>query len=304
MSARPALLLVNRASGRQRGARFVPALERTLAAAGFDARVETIATPPEAREHAARAAERGDVEVVAVLGGDGTVRGAAAGLLGSTVALAPLPGGTTNVVSAALGFPPRPLAAAAALATAVPRAIDVGLVDGEPFLMQVSAGIDARIMAKVGSRLKTHLGRGGVVLQGLSELWSYPFPAIEVEADGRRYSATHVAICNLPHYAGGFHLVPGGSCEDRQLELVLFGGRGRRALLRYGWGIVRARHTRLPDVTVLPVTEVAILGPADASVQVDGDPLREALPVFVRLAGDRLRVLAPPDEDAGAAAGA
>ena len=63
------------------------------------------------RGHAARlargAARRG-VEVVAVLGGDGTLNEAADGLVGTDTALAPLPGGSTNVYARTLGHPLRP----------------------------------------------------------------------------------------------------------------------------------------------------------------------------------------------------
>ena len=273
-----ALLLVNRASGRQRGGELAVALAAAVRAAGFTVATELIATPAEAREQAAAAARGGRVRTVVVCGGDGTIRGAAAGLLGSEVALAPLPGGTTNVVAAAFGYPPRPLLAAAALRGAVARDVDVGLCDGEPFLMQVSVGLDARIMAGVTSRMKTRFGKGAVVARGLVELFTYDFPAIEVEVDGRHHTATHVAVCNLPQYGGGFRLAPQGSCEDRQLELVLFTGRGIPALLRYGFGVLRSRHAALAGVTVLPITAVTILGPPAATVQVDGDALATPFP--------------------------
>src|ERR1700690_1113925 len=53
----------------------------------------------------ARAAADEDFDVVAVLAGDGTLNEAAAGLLHSRTALAPLPGGSTNVYSQTLGYP-------------------------------------------------------------------------------------------------------------------------------------------------------------------------------------------------------
>ena len=53
----------------------------------------------------ARAAADDDFDVVAVLAGDGTLNEAAAGLLYTRTALAPLPGGSTNVYSQTLGYP-------------------------------------------------------------------------------------------------------------------------------------------------------------------------------------------------------
>ena len=53
----------------------------------------------------ARAAAEDDFDVVAVLAGDGTLNEAAAGLLHTRTALAPLPGGSTNVYAQTLGYP-------------------------------------------------------------------------------------------------------------------------------------------------------------------------------------------------------
>ncbi len=97
----------------------------------------------------ARAAAAEGFEAVFALGGDGTVREVAAGLLGSGVPLGVLPGGTVNLLARALGLPGDPLAAAALLRPAArPRRLDVGLAGATPFLMMVSAGLDASVLAQ------------------------------------------------------------------------------------------------------------------------------------------------------------
>ena len=63
------------------------------------------------RGHASRlalAAARPRVDVVVVLGGDGTLNEAANGLVGTETALAALPGGSTNVFARTIGLPERP----------------------------------------------------------------------------------------------------------------------------------------------------------------------------------------------------
>ncbi len=108
------------------------------------------------RGHAARlargAARRG-VEVVAVLGGDGTLNEAADGLVGTETALAPLPGGSTNVYARTLGIAHDPVDATAQLLGSLERQsfqrIGLGRVNGRYFLFHSGVGFDAAVVAWV-----------------------------------------------------------------------------------------------------------------------------------------------------------
>ena len=108
------------------------------------------------RGHAARlargAARRG-VEVVAVLGGDGTLNEAADGLVGTETALAPLPGGSTNVYARTLGIAHDPVDATTQLLGSLERRsferIGLGQVNGRYFLFHCGVGFDAAVVAWV-----------------------------------------------------------------------------------------------------------------------------------------------------------
>jgi diacylglycerol kinase family enzyme len=108
------------------------------------------------RGHAARiargAARRG-VEVVAVLGGDGTLNEAADGLVGTDTALAPLPGGSTNVYARTLGLADDPLDATQQLLGSLERRsferIGLGQVNGRYFLFHTGVGFDASVVSWV-----------------------------------------------------------------------------------------------------------------------------------------------------------
>jgi diacylglycerol kinase family enzyme len=264
---------------------------RRLGAAGWAIDVHRTREPGEATG-AARAAAQGGAAAVFVLGGDGTVREVAAGLLGSSTALGVLPAGTTNVVAIALGLPLAPGAAADLLARAGSRPMDVGLAGGHPFLMQATAGFDAYVVGRLRGAAKARFGKTAVAWQAAGDWLRYGFPEIELQADGSTYRATHVAICNIAHYAGRYRLARAARWDDGRLDLRLFSGRGRAATLASACRLLLDRDD--PRARAFCVERVRIVGPTGAALQIDGDPLRLDLPVDIALAPHRLQVLAPP----------
>ena len=313
---RRAALIYNPIAGRGRWQEVLEAVLRTCRREGFEIEPVPTAAPGQATDLAGDLAREGRVEAVFALGGDGTAREVACGLLGSRTHLGILPGGTANLMALALGLPRDPVAAAAVLCHAAARPFDVGLAGASAFLMMISAGLDGRALAVLDRGWKARLGKTAVVLQGVREWWRYGFPEIEVMADGKQLPpATFLAVCNIPYYGGSFRMAPGARPDDRRFELVTFHGSGRAATLAFILGVMSGRHTRRRDVGVRSVEEVVFTVPPGAGVQVDGDALpaagkdgadgrdiargariagQEGATFLVRLAPDPLLVLAPP----------
>ncbi len=117
------------------------------------------------RGHATRlahAAANDGFDVVVVLAGDGTLNEAADGLLQTDTALAPLPGGSTNVYARTLGFSTDAIDATGellrSLARGATKRIGVGLVNRRPFLFNTGIGFDAAVIRRVEryGELKRH----------------------------------------------------------------------------------------------------------------------------------------------------
>lgn len=286
-----AYLIFNPKAGRWRTSRLV---ERILAALERPGqRIEALPTrsPGDATRLAREAAEAG-AKTVYAFGGDGTLREAAAGLLGTEVALGTVPGGTANVVPLALGLPLRPVAAALRLREATAVEMDVGLCGEEVFLMQTSGGLDAQALRHLDPLQKRYLGKVAVALSGLSQWQRYDYPELQVVADGRARRASFFAVCNLPLYGGRFRLAPAARLDDHQLHMVLFHGQGRAATLAFARDLLLGRHVARRDVEVAQVQEVEIKAPPDLALQIDGDAMSSTLPISIRLSADRLRILA------------
>ena len=112
----------------------------------------------------ARGAAATGTELVAVLGGDGTLNEAANGLAGTECALAPLPGGSTNVFARTIGLADDPLEATSQIIGAIAadsiEPIGLGEVAGRYFLFHCGNGFDAAVVEQVERRaaLKRYAG--------------------------------------------------------------------------------------------------------------------------------------------------
>jgi diacylglycerol kinase family enzyme len=228
------------------------------------------------------------------MGGDGTLRETAAGLIGGPVALGLLPAGTTNVLALALGVPRQPLAAARVAGSFKLRSLDVGFCQGLPFLMMASAGLDAAVMAGQNPALKKRFGRLAVVVSGLRHWWTYDYPIYRLSCQGEVREAGFFACCNIPQYGGPFRLAPGASPSDGRLDLVLLRGAGRGSTLGFARDLVLGRHLDRPDVERCQVEEIVVEGEGTVDLQIDGDVYTFDLPVRIRLRAAALQVLAAP----------
>jgi hypothetical protein len=147
------LLIVN-PSASSVTARTRIVIQKALSA---DHRLEVSATTR--RGHATRLAQSAandGIDVVVVLGGDGTLNEAANGLVGTDTALAALPGGSTNVFARTLGLPDDPVEATGALLDAIDvasiRRVGLGSVNDRHFLFHAGIGFDAAVVEQVERR--------------------------------------------------------------------------------------------------------------------------------------------------------
>ncbi len=264
------------------------------------------------RGHATRLAQGAaatGTEVVVVLGGDGTLNEAANGLAGSSCALAPLPGGSTNVFARTIGLPNDPIEATGDLLDALARGsierIGLGAVNGRYFLFHVGMGFDAAVVAQVERRasLKRYAGHPLFVYAGF-DTWIRHYdrsrPRFSVRfADGSVVDDGYLCIClntNPYTYLGNrpLDLVPEATL-DRGLATVTFKSLGFLPLIRaVGAALTGNDIRRLSWMDVrTDVDHIVAESGRPFPYQVDGDYLGETTRLDLRHTPAALRLVLP-----------
>lgn len=301
------LLLVNSSAS------SVTARARVVIRKALSADHEVTLAETTRRGHATRlamGAAAAGTEVVVVLGGDGTLNEAANGLAGTECALAPLPGGSTNVFARQLGLPDDPIDATGLLLESLDAGriepIGLGVVNGRYFVFHVGIGFDAALVAQVERRaaLKRYAGHALFAYAGL-DTWARHYdrsrPHFSVHhADGSVVDDGYMTVVlntNPYTYVGNrpFQLAPDATL-DRPLTAVTVRSMRTIPFLNImasalGSG-ARLRSSKLIDYRP-DVSAMTVKGYGPFPYQVDGDYLGEIETLEFRHEPDALRLVMP-----------
>jgi diacylglycerol kinase family enzyme len=296
--SRRILIVANPVAGiRQRNGALEACVSRLE---GLGQRVETVRTegPGDAARLAREAAP--SFELVAAMGGDGTVGQVADGLTGTETALGIIPTGSRNVLARELGLPRNPVAAAALLAELPVRRASLGWAAGRHFALCLSAGMDARVLQEA-----ERLSPGRLTLRVFARamlsttLAPGPLARLRIRVEDAELEGSLAIVSNARTYAGYFRPAPEGGVDSPTLHLSVFHGRSRASVYRAAAAMTRGLHGRLQDVTTRSFDRLR-LEPVDGPVpyERDGD-LEGELPVEIRAAPGAVRLAAPPSSPTG-----
>lgn len=166
-------------------------------------------------------AESGE-PVVAAAGGDGTLMGAAQGIIGTGAALGILPCGTMNVLARELGIGSRKFdIALEAIRGDKRQEIDIFAVNGKPFLQVAGFGPDARVIELITPRLKKNMGAAAHVVTGLKVAMERPPLITMTLPGGETIQGTQIIMGNGKRYGGEAHLFANASLDDGRLDAAI-----------------------------------------------------------------------------------
>ena len=248
----------------------------------------------EVARHAAEEADR-----VIAMGGDGTVTEVAAGLLaaGDGVPLAIVPAGTANILALNLGIPLDPGAAIDLAGGGRIAPIDVGRVNGAVFLLTVSTGLHAEMVALADRESKR---RWGVVAYGVAG-WkanqeAKPTPH-RVVCDGvpEKFEVTMMQVMNCGAvFRRAWELAPGVSPIDGKLDVLAYHAASIPEYMLAAAQVLRGAPTSTDLVEHRRAARVTIETDPPVRVQRDGEPAGHT-PIEIDLLPLAMPVVMPPD---------
>ncbi|MFH0946402.1 MAG: diacylglycerol kinase family protein [Planctomycetota bacterium] len=246
-----------------------------------------------------------EVSRLVVLGGDGTLREAAEGLLDGSreASLGFLPVGNGNVLARELRIPLFDLDRALQIAVSDQVvSLDVGRANGKLFLAMVGVGFDAlvtrwvdRVRAgRLGDWIYRKLPDGLFVANGILALLRFLPTRFDVETDGRKAAerAGSVIVANTATYAKGWAVARDASPFDGRLDAVLL----RHAMGPLAaWPLLRAK-ARQPYGPffgqVVRAESITIRSDRPFFWQADGDPMGAVEQLLIGIEPGALRIAA------------
>lgn len=290
----------------------VTARRRVLVGREIASRHDLYVAHTSRRDHAtdlARGAVRDGLECVMVLGGDGTLNEVATALAGTPCAVAPLPGGSTNVFARTLGLPDDPVPAAARMAEALAegsvRTVGMGEVNGRAFLFHTGIGFDAHLVAGTErrSRLKPHLGHALFMAEGLRSWATYgrrrPHFEVAFEDGSTVPDAFFTIVLNSDPYTYVGHrpfTVSRKAALDQPFVVVTLTSLALRRFLPIMYDALKDTEGLGPHKGLDVRTDVHSLVARRLTTmpyQVDGDHLGEADELRFRYCPESLRLVVP-----------
>ena len=274
--------------------RDVPLIFDAIRGLGYEVEPLETEEPGDAKRLAREAVSDG-FDLVAALGGDGTVNETINGLAGSDTPLAIVPTGTVNVLAMELGIPLEPPDAVRLLEQGTVSWIDLGLAGDRYFGLMAGVGMDAAVVASLSPTMKKALKEAAFAVQGFGTYLTHDDPLFRVTCDERTVEGYFAVFGNSSNYGGAFGITPLADMRDGLLDVCVLKDKSFVSTVWYWTAALINAHIKHPKVEYFR-TESAMIETVEPGrevlVQVDGE-VAGRLPMKCEVVPRALRVVVP-----------
>jgi diacylglycerol kinase (ATP) len=283
-----AVAIFNPAAGRDLGMRLEPRIKAELERLFPGLRTLRTSGPGNAVVLARQAAA--EAGVVIAVGGDGTVREVASGLVGTKAELAVVPVGSGNDLLKTLGCSTNVVESCRRARFGRPRLVDINRVticddSGERVLHSINAagfGFDAAVVTEA-TKFRWLRGLPLYAVAVYRAVINLRCPMARITAGGRTWEQPILllAAANGKFYGGGMRIAPDAELDDGMMEICLIEAVSKFFVMRKLPNLVAGTHVTMKQAKMLRLRELEIEFLEPAPFQLDGDVLSAAgLPKF------------------------
>ena len=295
------LVVLNPTAGQRRTSRIRGMIESFLNEESVDFELRETGAAGDALKWA-RSARAEGFDLIAVAGGDGTIREAVEGLMrsGGRLPLAQIPIGTGNVTARALRIPTMNIKKSLELIVDGKEAVfDIGYMPNHDryFVFVMGIGYDAHIIHDTPREIKRHLGFFAYIGAGIKHFFKVRPIKLEVEMDGvtRQIKAHTVMVINIGTIEDlKLSFAPNIDPHDGKLNVMIISTDSHwsslivliKVLTRRYFGYRPLRHYKVERIRVDAETPLPL--------EIDGDPVGTT-PFLAEVIPHALTLVVPAD---------
>lgn len=288
------VVILNPASGRGAGGAAESKIRAALDGIGCpDAEIWKTSHSGHAVDLAQEAVSNG-VERICAAGGDGTVAEVLRGMFGSGAVLGIIPVGTGNDFVRTIGIPKDIEKAVEIAVKGDAKPVDVGQVNGLPFINLCACGFDAVVGERINKGFKYLRGTAAYIAAVFTTLVKFKASNFRVEVDGQVHESRAMLCCvaNAMCYGGGMMVAPMANVSDGQFDVVMVEEVGKIQALALFSKVFKGGHIGDPKVKTYKGSQVKISCEPPLPVLCDGELIGPAPAEFV-MCSERVLVAMP-----------
>ncbi|GGF49899.1 lipid kinase [Azorhizobium oxalatiphilum] len=239
-------------------------------------------------------AHASQVDCVIVGGGDGSLNGAARGLISTGLPLGVLPLGTANDFARTMKIPADLAGAVSLIMKGRTAGVDLGLANEFPFFNVASIGFSADLAAGLSAEAKKRFGKLGYGIVAARLLMGSRLFTAHLDHDGTTedFRTFQVSVGNGRYYGGGMTVHQDATAMDGLLDFYSLEVSHWWRLLRLLPALRKGTHGDWDEVRAFSTKELTIRTRKTRPVNLDGE-LKTQTPVTFRILEKAVQVYAP-----------
>ena len=287
---------MNPISGTSNKAGIPELIANTLDTSLFDYEIKYTAHAGHAFELASEAKDNG-ADIVAAIGGDGTVNEVARAIVHSETALGIVPCGSGNGLARHLLLPMQLKKSIELINHCHIHELDYGIINGHPFFCTCGMGFDAFVSMKFAEAGK----RGPITYAEniLKEGLKYKPETYEIEDESgtMRYKAFLISCANASQYGNNAYIAPQASMSDGLMDVIIMEPFDVIEAPQISIDMFNKTLDKNSKIKTFKTKKLHIHRNEPGLIHYDGDPIMEGKDIEVEIKPKGIKIIVNPFAD-------